>query len=83
MNVYLLWEGTYEDRDVTGVYATREAAEAAHGHDQFNEDGRCVWSTPAVKPTEGYSYTFDTLEVPVVNGRATLQRTIAVLEPVG
>jgi hypothetical protein len=79
VNVYLLYRGSHEDRDVDSVHATLASAMLAHGeHHQaaFLGGDRatqwiCQWELvhPGV-PAE--DLTFGSLIVPVVDGKATL-----------
>jgi len=49
VTVYLAWDGGHEDRDVVGIYATLEAAQAAHEHSEWSEDGlSCEWHKESV-----------------------------------
>lgn len=70
MKVYLLYTGCYEDRGVVGVYATPDAAMAAHQPEQpadhrgvrGNEYGRWAgtpWSYEWKKDEDGESWHFD------------------------
>lgn len=89
-SVFVLFDGSYEDRRIFGVYASRESAYAARhvGHDGV-WDGpdasfmRCGWSLTHHRAKVAItSYTMDTVKVPVVDGRATLAdgRVIQVAE---
>jgi hypothetical protein len=88
MNVYLLWDGTYEDRHIVGIYTTLESAKAAHqGHepewrDSWTGSWACYWNVPAIPPDPA-PLTFETLSIPVVEGVATLPdgRTVATSSP--
>jgi hypothetical protein len=78
VNVYLVYRGSHEDRDVDSVHATLASAMLAHGEHHAprfrGRDGdvwHCHWDLvhPGV-PAEDLKY--GSLIVPVVDGRATL-----------
>jgi hypothetical protein len=88
MNVYLVWDGEYENRTVVGTYSTLEAAKASHAEhgDEWDDDipGQwyCDW-TVAERLPDRTPVFFETLDIPVIDGVATLPdgRTVAVADP--
>lgn len=78
MNVYLVWEGSYEDRTVVGVYSTINAAKAAHdpGHRaKWTSEGtfwRCEFQGKQHRARVPVAWAFKSESIPVVNGAATL-----------
>lgn len=76
--VWALFSGSYEDRDIVGIYSTLERAQAVpHGHDPVwstDRDGVwfCDWHLVHVRVAEPGGIEFTTIKVPVVDGIATL-----------
>jgi hypothetical protein len=75
-DVYLRWEGEYEDRYVLAVYPSLEAAQASHaGHEPewYTTGDRvlCHWRQEAVSPVP-MAITFETRRVRAVAGWAEL-----------
>ena len=77
-NVYLVWEGSYEERTVVAVYATLEAAQAAHrlGHrPKWSGEApywRCEFRGKQHRAKVPVAWAFKTETIPVVDGAATL-----------
>jgi len=78
MNVYIVYDGQYEDRYIVDVYASLEDAKNSHEHkhdwQQYDDMWDCQHVTnhktgnvPIDQPI-----SFETLEIPVVDGFATL-----------
>lgn len=79
MKVYLVYEGSYEERTVFAAYASLEAAQTMydHGHEPkwvAYDEGRwtCDWSEVRHRARVAINAAFEIVKVPVVAGVATL-----------
>jgi hypothetical protein len=88
MKVYCLFSGSYEDRDLIDVYSTLQGAQSVdHGHvsEWSAYPGRwyCEWTRTNHRARVPVDIKLDNIEVPVVNGVATLPNGSTVSPPEG